>query len=80
MFASVITLINNERLNAGKGPVGFLNPVLYANPGVMNDDTEGTNHGCGVDEAFHAGEGWDAVTGLGTVDYERLRGLYLGLP
>ena len=37
IFASMITLINEERLAAGKGPVGFLNPTLYANPGAFND-------------------------------------------
>ena len=30
LFASVITLINEERTAVGKGPVGFINPVLYA--------------------------------------------------
>ena len=30
LFASVITLINEERTAIGKGPVGFINPVLYA--------------------------------------------------
>lgn len=29
IFASIITLINEERTAAGKGPVGFINPVLY---------------------------------------------------
>ncbi|KAK1757087.1 peptidase S8/S53 domain-containing protein [Echria macrotheca] len=80
VFASVIALVNDARLRAGKGPVGFLNPVLYANPHVMNDVTEGSNHGCGVEHAFYAAEGWDPVTGLGTVNYERLKGLYLSLP
>ena len=32
MFGSLITLINEERLNAGKSSVGFLNNVLYQNP------------------------------------------------
>jgi subtilase family serine protease len=29
LWASVITLLNEERTAAGKGPVGFINPVLY---------------------------------------------------
>ncbi|GMF81013.1 unnamed protein product [Aspergillus oryzae] len=33
----------------GKGPVGFINPVLYKNPSVLNDITNGTNPGCGTD-------------------------------
>lgn len=29
IFGSVITLINEERTAAGKGPIGFINPALY---------------------------------------------------
>jgi tripeptidyl-peptidase-1 len=29
VFAGFVTLVNNARLNAGKSPVGFLNPALY---------------------------------------------------
>jgi tripeptidyl-peptidase-1 len=80
VFASIITLINSERMHAGKGPVGFINPVLYSNPDILNDITTGANRGCGVEEAFRATRGWDAVTGLGTPDYERMRGLFMSLP
>lgn len=64
VFGSIITLINEQLAAAGKAPVGFINPVLYANPGVMNDITNGTNPGCGTD-GFDATPGWDPVTGLG---------------
>ena len=37
IFASLINLINENRLAAGKGPVGFLNPTLYQNPSIFND-------------------------------------------
>lgn len=37
LFASIITLINEKRLAANKSVVGFLNPVLYANPDSFND-------------------------------------------
>jgi hypothetical protein len=30
IFGSVLTLINEERTAVGKGPVGFVNPTLYA--------------------------------------------------
>ena len=56
LFASVLTLINEERLKAGKGPVGFVNPTLYKNPDVLNDITNGTNVGCGS-QGFHSAEG-----------------------
>ncbi|KAK4897639.1 hypothetical protein LTR27_004785 [Elasticomyces elasticus] len=65
IWGSVITLINQQRTIAGKGPVGFLNPVLYANPWALNDITNGSNPGCGTN-GFTAVKGWDPVTGLGT--------------
>jgi subtilase family serine protease len=37
IFASIITLINEQRLAAGKKPAGFLNPTLYANPAAFTD-------------------------------------------
>jgi tripeptidyl-peptidase-1 len=37
IFASIINLINEERLKANKSPVGFLNPTLYQHPEVFND-------------------------------------------
>jgi tripeptidyl-peptidase I len=40
----------------GKGPIGFVNPALYANPGVLNDIVNGTNLGCDSD-------GFQAVPG-----------------
>jgi hypothetical protein len=49
--------INEERHAAGKGTVGFINPVLYANPDVLNDITNGTNLGCGSN-GFQAVEGY----------------------
>ena len=80
VFASLITLINSERLHAGKGPVGFINQVLYGNTDVLNDVVTGSNQGCCVDPAFRATRGWDAVTGLGSPDYERMRQLFMSLP
>ncbi len=64
IFASLINRINEQRLNAGKGTLGFLNPALYANPSMLNDITNGTNPGCDT-EGFSAVPGWDPVTGLG---------------
>lgn len=81
VVAAVVSMINNERLNAGKGVVGFINPVLYRHgEGMMNDVVTGGMGGCGVEGAFRAVEGWDPVTGLGSLDYGRWRGVFLGLP
>lgn len=46
IFSAVINRINEERINVGKGPIGFLNPSLYANPSMLNDIVNGTNPGC----------------------------------
>ncbi len=59
--------------------MGFINPVLYANPQVLNDITSGTNPGCGTD-GFTAVPGWDPLTGLGTPNYPAMEELFLSLP
>ena len=79
IWASVVTLINEKRAEHGKGPVGFINPVLYEHPEVLNDITSGHNAGCGT-YGFSAVEGWDPVTGLGTPNYPKLLELFLSLP
>lgn len=64
IFAALVVRINEERIKAGKKPVGFINPVLYENPYVLNDIKNGSNPGCGTN-GFDAVSGWDPVTGLG---------------
>jgi len=64
LWASLIA-----RLNQGLGAsCGFLNPVLYTKcaNGVLRDITSGNNG------AYSASPGWDACTGLGTPDGQRL--------
>ncbi|KAH7346722.1 peptidase S8/S53 domain-containing protein [Rhexocercosporidium sp. MPI-PUGE-AT-0058] len=78
-FGSIVTLINGARLAIGKSSVGFMNPALYAHPGVLNDITSGGNQGCGT-PGFTSVKGWDPVTGLGTPNFPRMLALYLGLP
>ncbi|KAJ6554255.1 family S53 protease [Mycena capillaripes] len=72
IFASVIGLLNDELLNAGKPVLGYLNPFLYAHQEAFNDITSGSNPGCGTN-GFPAKAGWDAVTGLGSPNYPALR-------
>ena len=45
-FASILTMINEARLNKGMSSVGFINPVAYKYPEMFNDITEGSNPGC----------------------------------
>ncbi|KAF7587093.1 hypothetical protein BBP40_007732 [Aspergillus hancockii] len=80
VFASIIAMINDARLNAGKQTVGFVNPVLYANPHVLNDVVNGTNYDCTEQPAYRASPGWDPVTGLGTPDFGRMLELFMRLP
>ncbi|KAK0234356.1 family S53 protease [Armillaria nabsnona] len=71
IFASVISLINDRLIAAGKPALGFLNPFLYANPNAFFDITTGDNPGCGTN-GFPALASWDPVTGLGTPNFAAL--------
>ncbi|KAJ6455960.1 subtilisin-like protein [Mycena vitilis] len=68
IFASVIGLLNDQLINAGKPVLGFLNPWIYANPGAFNDIVTGNNPGCGT-TGFPAMTGWDPVTGMGSPNF-----------
>ncbi|KAI0371039.1 family S53 protease [Pilatotrama ljubarskyi] len=73
IFASVVALLNDERITAGKSPLGFLNMLLYGSASsAFTDVTTGNNPGCGTD-GFPAKAGWDPVTGLGTPNFAKLK-------
>ena len=62
-FASIIALVNDRLLVAGRSPLGFLNPLLYSNASVaFNDITSGNNHDPVCGAGFNADVGWDAVS------------------
>jgi len=64
--AGVLTLVNDALIAAGKSPLGFLNPWLYAGGHkAFNDILSGSSAGCNT-KGFSAAPGWDAVTGFGT--------------
>jgi len=76
VFAGVVAKLNEIRLQKGSPALGFLNPFLYQNPGAFNDVTTGRNSGTGrIRSGFPAAVGWDAATGLGTPDFEKLSAL-----
>ncbi|KAI2632647.1 putative alkaline serine protease AorO [Hypomontagnella submonticulosa] len=79
LWGAVVTLINEERLAAGKKPVGFIHQVLYSHPEVFKDIVKGDNRACKT-TGFPAIEGWDPVTGMGAPDYPKLLELFLSLP
>ncbi|RDB30132.1 Tripeptidyl-peptidase sed1 [Hypsizygus marmoreus] len=85
--ASIITLVNDARIAAGKTPVGFINPAIYspAFASAFNDITSGTSQGCkGLQGdrggGFKAGRGWDPASGLGTPNLGLLIEKWLELP
>ena len=75
-FGGMISLINDALIQAGKKPLGFLNPFLYANADAFTDVVKGTNaigRGTGpLPYGFAAAPGWDAATGLGTPVFTKL--------
>ena len=72
VVAGVFARLNAIRLAKGNAPLGFLNPLLYANPQAFQDVTIGKNSGGARWAGFTAIAGWDAASGLGTPDYEAL--------
>jgi tripeptidyl-peptidase-1 len=93
VFAGIIALINAQRLKAGKKTLGFLNPWIYSSAyEALNDVIDGISIGCsatskisGLSSPFvpgagwNATQGWDAVTGYGTPDYDKLLSLAMDL-
>ena len=69
-WAGFLALVNESRARAGKGPLGFINPILYSmSPAmkakVLHDVKTGNN-------GYPAGPGWDAVTGLGSMQADTM--------
>ena len=77
--AGVFGLLNDVRLAANKSTLGFLNPFIYAHAAAFNDCTTGSNLGCLGIGGFPAIAGWDAVTGVGTPNFEALQQAVLQL-
>lgn len=87
MFAGLVSLLNEVRLQAGKSPLGFLNPLIYemgkAGRG-FRDVTVGDNRkdkgGIPTSEGYSCTAGWDAVTGFGTPNFADMLKYVEGLP
>ncbi|KAH9052981.1 subtilisin-like protein [Lactarius deliciosus] len=75
IVAGIVSLLNDYRISQGRRPLGFLNPWLYSSARAgLNDITSDSNPGCNTD-GFPAVDGWDPVTGLGSLDFEHLQHL-----
>ena len=84
LVAGLVSLLNEARLGAGKPPLGYLNPWLYAlaanasagGTDAFTDVTEGSNAISRMTAplafGFGAAAGWDPVTGLGTPRFRPL--------
>ena len=70
LWAGLVARLNQAQVQAGRAPLGFLNPRLYAmvkaGHTITHDITAGNNG------AYNAAPGWDACTGLGSPDGEAL--------
>jgi kumamolisin len=68
------------RINQALGtPVGYFNPLLYAQfgpGGVCRDITTGSNDTQGLVGGYAAGTGWDACTGWGSPNGEALLAVF----
>ena len=81
VVAAMISLVNAARFTAGKSSVGWVNPILYGNfSSFTNDITSGNNNCASSSKAisatccpqgYSAGPGWDPVSGLGSLDYQK---------
>jgi len=86
LTAGIFALINDNIMNNGGNPLGFLNPALYtayaSNTGIAQDVTYGNNtttekSGLGLrppctTAGYGASQGWDAVSGIGSPNYPQL--------
>lgn len=89
LVTSILHRVNEARLAAGKRPMGFINPALYAaRPEIFNDVTSGnmtdpddpTGGNCGTGIGFTAVPGYDPVSGLETPRYPKWDAYFLSLP
>lgn len=73
LIAAIFALVNDALIAAGKPVLGFLNPWIYEKGyTALNDILSGSAFGCNTTVGLPAAEGWDAVTGYGTPDFEKI--------
>lgn len=84
-MAGMIALLNAWRLSKGQPVLGYINPLLYkayaTDPSAFNDVVQGDNTctesacPCPANTGFYAAPGWDATSGLGTINFVKLQGV-----
>ncbi|KAG9590356.1 subtilisin-like protein, partial [Aureobasidium melanogenum] len=74
--AGIVGLVNSALVDAGKSPLGFMNPFLYSvGHKAFRDIVNGSSKGCGEElssTGWDAAEGWDPVTGFRTPEFSKL--------
>lgn len=67
LFASMLAMINAQRVANNSGLIGFPLPAFYANTQLFRDVTKGNNNKDGNNgtATWPATLGWDPATGLG---------------
>jgi len=90
IFAGIVSLLNDARLNMGKKPLGFLNYILYEMgteaPDVYNYITVGNNTCTGwMDDTcckwgYDAFNGWNPAVGFGTPNFPQMLKYVTNLP
>jgi tripeptidyl-peptidase-1 len=88
IFAALVSLLNDARLNAGKKQLGFLAPLLYQmqadDASTFNDITVGSSswsrssYSCKY--GYGCSAGWDPASGLGSLSYQNAVRYILRLP
>jgi tripeptidyl-peptidase-1 len=90
-FGGIISLVNARRKAAGKSSVGFINQAMYQDTSGFNDITEGDNKCGGYGSVnrntgaipccggYDAQVGWDAATGLGTINFPKFEKIFDGV-
>lgn len=72
VVSAIFAKLNEIRLGKGGRPLGFLNPFIYFHGATAFNDVQSGNNNGGGHEGFPATAGWDAATGWGTPDFEKL--------
>lgn len=85
VVAGMISLVNSARVAAGKSTLGWINPAIYQYAHLFTRDITSGDNRCVADaticceHGFYATEGWDAVTGFGSIDFPRFKEVMTGL-
>ena len=81
--AGMISLVNAARLNAGRSPLGWINPILYANHQMFTNDVTSGKNNCTAGpiccrQGFQSTLGWDPATGFGSINFMAFKDFFMG--